>query len=389
MPRSTLTTSDPPARRRVVDGFRSRWGAPPAIVVRSPGRVNLIGEHTDYNNGFVLPMAIDRAIWIALRPREDGRVVAGALDIGGSVEFAVPRPARGGPPWGEYLKGIAWVLGDAGYPVAGWEGVLAGEVPVGAGLSSSAALEIGTARAFAAVAAIPWEPLTMARIAQRAENEWVGVPCGIMDPLIVAAGEQGHALLIDCRTYEQSAVPLPDALAVVVMDTGTRRGLVGSGYEDRRAQCEAAARHFGVVSLRDLEMEVLERGADDIEDVVYRRARHVVSENARTLRFAQALRAGDVEEAGRLMNASHRSLRDDFEVSTPELDAMVEAARSVPGCAGARLTGAGFGGCAVALVWERELEAFTRLVVDDFRRATGREATLYACRPAAGADVES
>ena len=223
---------------QVSTAFQDRYGSPASVLVRAPGRVNLIGEHTDYNDGFVLPMAIDRSIWIALRPRSDSRVRVDALDYGNAVEFELEEMRHTGAGWGEYVKGVAWALRRHGFALCGWEGFIAGDVPIGAGLSSSAALEMATARAFAATSGLAWEPRTMARLGQLAENEWVGVNCGIMDQMISAAGEADHALLIDCRSLDSEAVPLPRDTVVVVLDTSTRRGLVDSAYNERRAQCE-------------------------------------------------------------------------------------------------------------------------------------------------------
>ncbi len=339
-------------QKSLVQAFKRRFGVPPAAGVRAPGRLNLIGGHTDYNDGFVLPMAIDRAIWIMLRPRDDGEVHVHALDFDEAARFALSGLENTDAGWVEYVKGVAWSLQGAGYALRGWEGVLRGDVPRGAGLSSSAALELATARAFAAVSDLPWEPKEMARLCQRAENAWVGMQCGIMDQLVSAAGEADHALLIDCRSLETEAVPLPPATVAVVLDTGTRRGLVDSAYNERRAQCEAAAAYFGVSALRDVSVEQFQARAQALDDVTRRRARHVVTENARTLRAAAVMREGDADALGRLMNASHASLRDDFEVSSDELDAMVACAWRGVGCHGTRMTGAGFGGCVVTLVSE-------------------------------------
>jgi len=372
---------------RAADAFRAQCGGEPALLVRAPGRVNLIGEHTDYNEGFVLPMAIDRAAWIALRPRVERRVTVHAADFGGTLDFAIPTIEKGGPAWGEYVKGVAWSLIEAGHTLAGWEGAVAGDVPIGAGLSSSAALEVAVARGFAAVAGLAWEPLAMARIAQRAENDWVGVPCGIMDQLVSIGGVAGQALLIDCRTLEISPVPLPAGVAVVVLDTGTRRGVAASAYQERREQCQQAARFLGAASLRDVTLRDLARASTALSETTLRRARHVVAENERARLAAEALRRGDAIEAGLLMNASHASLKEDFEVSSPELDAIVAASRSRPDCLGARLTGAGFGGCAVALVREGDLEGFATGVREGYRSMTGREARIYVCAAAAGAEL--
>ena len=380
-------------RARALAAFRRRYGAAPTHLVRAPGRVNLIGEHTDYNDGFVLPMALERAAWIALTPRDDGVVRMIATDLGQEGVFDVAtarrRDARGDPHdreggWLEYPRGVAWALQDAGHALRGFDGALASDVPRGAGLSSSAALELAVAAAFAASSALAWDPPAMARAMQRVENLWVGVQSGIMDQLIGAAGVAGHALLIDCRDLTLRPVPLPDGVAVVVLDTSTRRGLVGSAYNDRRAACERVAAALGVRALRDVDERTL-AAAEGLDPIDRRRARHVVAENARTLDAADALAAGDVVRVGALMDASHASLRDDFEVSSPALDALVAAAGAAPGCLGARMTGAGFGGCAVALVAADALGAFVAATTQAYRTATGLEAAAYPSRAAAGA----
>jgi len=376
--------------------FERRFGAPPALVVRAPGRVNLIGEHTDYNDGFVLPMAIDRAVWIALRPRDDRRVVGHSLDFDRPVAFSLESVERGGAGWGEYLKGVAWTLQEAGHTLRGWEGVVAGDVPIGAGLSSSAALEMVTARAFAAVSHLPWNPAEMATLAQRAENEWVGMKCGIMDQMISAAGKAGHALLIDCRSLETQAVPLPPDTTVVVLDTATRRGLVDSAYNERRAQCEAAARTFDVPALRDVSEADFRARVDQLDGVTRRRARHVVTENARALRAVDAMRRARASgseddtnalEVGQLMNASHVSLREDFEVSSGELNAMVICAQQQEGCYGARMTGGGFGGCVVALVRADAARAFAEAVAACYREETDIAPNIYVGTATNGAEI--
>ncbi len=374
-------------RSQIIAEFRKQFDADPTLVVRAPGRVNVIGEHTDYNDGFVLPIAIDRAIWIALRPRDDGRVVALSLHVGRQAEFVLDRLQKDGESWIEYLKGTAWAMQQAGYALRGWEGAIASDVPIGAGLSSSAALEMATARAFTAIADWPWDPPAMARLGQKAENKWVGMNCGIMDQMISAAGKAGHALLIDCRSLETQAVPLPPETAVVIMDTATRRGLVGSAYNERRAQCEAAAAAFGVAALRDVSVAQFEAKAGMLDDVTRRRARHVVTEDERTLQAAEAMRRGDAAELGRLMDASHVSMRDDFEISTSKMDKMVEIAQRQPGCFGARMTGGGFGGCAVALVRAEVSDSFAAAVAADYQQATHLNPALYICQASEGAEV--
>ncbi len=309
---------------QVVDTFRARFGAEPAHVARAPGRVNLIGEHTDYNDGFVMPLALAQAVWLAFRPRDDRRVVLHSLDVDEPVVFDLDGFERGAG-WGEYPKGVAWALQDAGHALGGVEGVLASDVPRGAGLSSSAALELAVARAFAAASGIAWDGRAMALAGQAAENGWVGVNCGVMDQMASAMGEPGHAILLDCRSLATTPVPLPAGTVALVLDTGTRRGLVDSAYNERRAACERAAEALGVPALRDVTPDELAAAASRLDATTLRRARHVVTENARVLEAAEAMRAGDPARLGALMD---RSLRDDFEVSSPALDAFVDADRA-------------------------------------------------------------
>ncbi len=375
-------------RQAVLDQFRQRLGGEPAFLVRAPGRVNLIGEHTDYNDGFVFPMAIERAVWIALRPLALGRVSLAALDFGEQFGFSLADLHKGPASTAEYVKGVAWALREAGFPLAGFEGVMAGDVPIGAGLSSSAAVEIAVTRAFAAVSGFTWEPKQMALIAQKAENQWVGMNCGIMDQLISAAGHQDHALLIDCRSLDLSPAPLPAGTAVVILDTTTRRGLVGSAYNDRRAQCEAAAAHFRLKALRDITLAAFMAREGELDEVTRRRARHVISENERTLAARDAMLAGDAVALGALMRASHASLRDDFEVSNDALDHIVAAADAHPACFGARMTGAGFGGCAVALARADRVDEFVAGVSDEYQRRVGFPPLVYVSRAEAGASLE-
>jgi galactokinase len=374
--------------KRLLDGYEQLFGGAPDIVVQAPGRVNLIGEHTDYNDGFVLPMAIDRSAWIALRPRADRVVVAHALDFNDHATINLDDVKKGDEvEWYEYLKGMVWALHEAGYELQGWEGVLIGDVPLGAGLSSSASVEMATARAFLALTESEWDAPLMAKLGQRTENEWIGVNSGIMDQMISAAGKRGHALLIDCRSLETESLPLPRDHAIVVMDTGTRRGLVGTAYNERRAQCEAAARHFGVKALRDVTLETFLARADELDEVTRRRAHHIITENARTLRAADAMSANDAPRLGKLMVESHLSMRDDFEISSPALNAMVEIALVTDGCIGARMTGGGFGGCAVALVRESAAATFMEQVAPRYERETGHTPALYLCYPSEGASV--
>jgi galactokinase len=373
-------------QQRVTEEFTRRYGSPPSAIVRAPGRVNLIGEHTDYNDGFVLPMAIDRAIWIALRPRPDRLVAAHSLDFDETAEFDLDRLEKQSG-WIEYLKGVAWALQDAGHELRGFEAVISGDVPIAAGLSSSAAWELAAARAFAVTSGFAWDAAKMALLAQRAENKWVGVNCGIMDQMISAAGQADHALLIDCRSLETQSVPLPPNTVVIVLDTTTRRGLVDSAYNERRSQCEAVAKFFGVKALRDVTLDQLSEKREQLDRVAYRRALHVISENDRTLQAAEVMRRGEASELGQLMELSHMSLRDDFEVSSRELNTMVECAEQQAGCYGARMTGAGFGGCAVALVRQDAAEAFCAGVAAEYQAETGLKPNIYICTASNGAEI--
>ncbi len=375
------------SRERALQAFRERFGGEAEVAARAPGRVNLIGEHTDYNQGFVLPIAIEPAAWIAARPRDDQRVRVHSLEFSQTVEFDLADFRREGPPWAEYVRGVAWSLDRSGFRLCGWDGVLLGEVPIGAGLSSSASVEMAVARIFAAFSGLAWDAAAFARLAQRAENEWVGVRCGLMDQMASALGRQGHALLIDFEALTWQTVPLPAGTVVAILDTGTRRALLDSAYNERRSECEEAARRLGVRSLRALSLEALEASGGCLEDMLLRRARHVVTENARTLEAVEAMRRGDAVRFGQLMLASHASLRDDFEVSTAELDRMVALACRQDGCFGARLTGAGFGGSAVALVEGETAETFADRVVAEYQAATGRRARALLTRAADGASL--
>jgi galactokinase len=376
------------ARRRFVELF----GADPGHrVAVAPGRVNLIGEHTDYNDGFVLPMAIGRAAVVAFRPRPDPVLRAHSVAFSETRETPLASlSAPGGASWFSYVAGVFWAFASEGLPVCGLDAVVDGDVPLGSGLSSSAALEMATARALAEAAGALWDPARMARIGQKAENTYVGMNCGIMDQFASAACAEGRALLLDCRSLETRPVPVPEGAAVVVMDTGARRALAGSAYNERRAACERvvavlARSDPGVRALRDVTADVLEAARPLIDPGDFRRARHVVPENARPVQMAEALTAGDLSRAGRLMDDSHFSLRDLYEVSCEELDAVTELARRHPACFGARMTGAGFGGCAVALVDRVAVSEFCEAVLPAYRARFDLPAALYPCRPSAGA----
>lgn len=383
------------ARLRFEELFRSS----PAGVVFAPGRVNLVGEHTDYNDGFVLPIAIDRGLALAFAPRSDDQLRVHSADIPQTRDLRLGQlrhrvsvaPDQRGQrsSWFGYVAGVAWAMLGAGMPIRGADVALAGDLPMGAGLSSSAALEIGIARTLAAVAELEWDPKTAALLAQRAEREFAGVACGIMDQLVVASARENCALFIDCRSLDTRDVQLPESVAVVIFDSGIRRDLVSSAYNDRRAACERAVDairvlHPEVVALRDADGSMLEAAKSSMAAEDYLRARHVLAENPRPAALSAALESGDLTSAGRVMVESHESLRDLFQVSTGELDALVEAATSQPGCYGARLTGAGFGGCVVAIADASAVEKLIAGVSEQYRTRCGRETRAIVCRASAG-----
>ncbi len=372
---------------KVMQAFEARFLRAPEIVVRAPGRVNLIGEHTDYNDGFVLPVAVDRAVWVAAAGQPTREAVIRALDVRND-EAIVPLSAApttiGG--WVDYPAGIAWAFMQDGKRPFGLQAVFASSVPVGAGMSSSAAVEIAFAYTWQRISGFAYARHELALLAQKAENQYVGVNCGIMDQMISACGRAGHAMLLDTRTLERTYYPVPEGLALVVADSLVRRSLASSEYNIRRAQCEEAVRRLavalpGIKALRDVTLEDLERHAALLPPVILKRARHVVSENARVHAFTQALQRGALDEAGALLRESHRSLRDDYEVSAPELDTLVEAANAVPGCYGARLTGAGFGGCTIALVAEAAVPEVTARITDGYEAAYGKTPAVYVVHP--------
>ena len=364
--------------KRAREAYVERFGGEPEVVASAPGRINLIGEHTDYNEGFVLPCAIDRRIAVAAGRSDDETLY--------SADFDEESPLRGeDDSWAKYPRGVLWALREAGHEAGGFRSALAGDVPRASGLSSSAAIEAATALALDALFGLGLDKKTLARICQRAENEYVGVQSGIMDQYASLLGEAGSALLIDCRSLEAESVPLDlenAGLSLVVCDTRVERGLADTGYNDRRAACERAAEILGVEALRDAK----EADLDRLSGEELRRARHIVKENARVLRAAESLRDKDFEVFGHLMYASHDSMRDDYEISTPELDAFVETARE-NGAPGARLTGAGFGGCAIALMPSGNTGTLAEVCRLAFADLGFGEPEFYEFVPAAGAEV--
>lgn len=380
----------------LIDEFQKRFSAAPQYISRGPGRVNLIGEHTDYNDGFVLPVALKRDVRFVLRPRSDRQVWVYSVEFGeeGSFDLDALRfdPNR---LWLNYIQGMAWSLEQEGVRLIGIDAVVSGNVPRGSGLSSSAALEIAAAHAFliASDQSTVLSGPRIAQLAQRAENQFVGVNCGIMDQFISELGRANHALLIDCRSLAYQLVPMPEAVSLVIGNTRASRSLASSAYNERRAQCEEGVRLLrqalpDIQALRDVSLEQLETHHNLLSETVYRRCRHVVSENERVLQCVDALQCGDLNRAGELMNASHESLRNDYEVSSPALDAMVEAMRSAEGCYGARLTGAGFGGCAVALVQAGCEQAVADAIFAHYPKATGIWPEVYTTQAADGAGAE-
>ena len=369
--------------------FATYFNAKSTCIVHAPGRVNLIGEHTDYNDGFVLPMAIDRGIWLALRPRDDKTIRLFSLDLESDSVFELTSLTPG-DGWAAYPKGIANQLLQAGYNLRGFDAMMTGDIPRGAGLSSSAAVELAIARAFSVVSGFEWNAPQMAKLAQQAENEWVGVNCGIMDQMASAACKEGHALFLDCRSLEIQHTPLPNGVSIAILDTSTRRGLVDSAYNERRSQCEEAARWFGVKTLRDVSLEMFNKVDPQntpLDKLAYKRAKHVITENTRVLEAIDAMKNNDMKRLGRLFNASHDSLRDDFEVTNEALDIIVDVARKQSSCYGARMTGAGFGGCAVALVDEKAASAFAEAVEREYKLRSGLEPGIYISQPCDGAKI--
>ncbi|KGF83428.1 galactokinase [Massilia sp. JS1662] len=375
---------------RTAAAFETAFGTAPTLFVQAPGRVNLIGEHTDYNDGLVLPCAIDYRTAIAAKPRSDRKVRVVAADYGDALdEYDLDAPIGrvDQPMWANYVRGVVEQFVKRGLPVQGMDMAIAGDVPQGAGLSSSASLSVAVGRLFATLPGFEsLSSIDIALIAQASENDFVGTKCGNMDQISSACGVEGHALMIDCRSLEVKPVPVPDNAAIMIFNSNVTRGLVDSAYNVRREQCEAAARHFGIPALRDLDMATLESRAGELDPVVLRRARHVVTEDDRVLAAADALESGNLERLGELMAASHASMRDDFEITVPAIDNLVDIVKNVIGTrGGVRMTGGGFGGCVVAVVPHALVDAARAAVEREYRSPDGKPATIYVCKPAAGA----
>lgn len=361
-------------------------------LFRAPGRVNLIGEHTDYNDGFVMPAALNFSTWVELKPLDERKLEVSSENTGDSFEFSLDETsphAKG--HWSDYVIGVALKLEQSGIRLNGAKLRIRGEVPIGSGLSSSASLEVATALALSANSDVTIEKTRLAQLCRRAENEFVGAHVGIMDQFVSLQGRKNHALLLDCRSLEFRLLPLPDNALLVVCNTMVKHELAASAYNERRMQCEAgvsflASRIENVRALRDVSVEQLLHYRADIEEVIFRRCRHVVTENARVLEAAMSLEHGDLHHFGELMYESHRSLRDDYEVSCAELDLMVDLAIKLEGVYGARMTGGGFGGCTVNLVAAEQVYGFKQRVAAEYEKATGLSPEIYICEVADGAE---
>jgi galactokinase len=373
------------------EAFQKSFGGQPRIY-RAPGRVNLIGEHTDYNDGFVMPAAINFSTWVAIGPRKDRKFSIRSENFSDPAEIDLDAPpARGRGHWSDYPFGVAVKLEQAGHRLRGSNLLVRGEVPIGSGLSSSAAIEVATGFALLDSSGVKIDRMELAKLCQRAENEFVGTRCGLMDQFISCFGQAGHALMLDCRLLDYKLLALPADVKMVVCDTMVKHELAGSEYNVRRAECEEGVRLLAlelpeVRSLRDVTMSTLERFRHKLPEVTYKRCRHVVSENSRVVEAAEELEQGDLYTFGELMRVSHRSLRDDYEVSCEELDLMTDLANQANGVYGARMTGGGFGGCTVNLVQASRVDSFKETVAKGYADATGREPEIYVCSPAQGAE---
>lgn len=381
------------------DTFLEAFHHTPDLLVQAPGRVNILGEHVDYNDGFVLPAAIDRAVFIHAKTTGDDCISLYAKDLGEQVTFRLLELAhktdiqgKALPGWAEYPAGVAWSLHEAGFEVKGIQAAFTSDVPIGAGLSSSAAIEVGFGVVWQAFGDWQIERLELAKLCQLAENEYVGLACGLMDQFASACGVDGHALFFDTRSLEWDVAPLPDDIALIIADSRIRRSLTHSGYNDRRTACEKAVELLraylpGIRSLRDVSPTEFAAYAPFLPEIPAKRAEHVVKEIQRVQSAYKAMLRQDKQALGALISAGHKSLRNLYEVSTPELDTLVEISRKLEGCVGARLTGAGFGGCTINLVEVDQAESFMDGLKEDYFQATGRQSDVFRCRASEGAKV--
>ncbi|MBV9286305.1 MAG: galactokinase [Hyphomicrobiales bacterium] len=375
--------------RELTHEFTLRFGGAPKVS-RAPGRVNLIGEHTDYNDGFVMPAALDFATLVAAAPRADRRLRVHSLTMDETREFDLDAPASARHEWSDYVVGVAVQLEKSGRRLKGADLVVWSDVPLGAGLSSSAAIEVSAAHALLAAADLPFDPAAIAKICQRAENEFVGMRCGIMDQYVSARGAKGAALIIDCRSLESRKVPIAPNLRLLIANSKVRHQHAGGEYNARREACEEGVRLLKpalgpIAALRDVTLGDLEANRKRLPDLIFRRCRHIVSENARVLAAERALRDGDFVACGKAMNDSQASMRDDFEITCPEVDFLAAATQGLKGVYGSRMTGGGFGGCTVSLVEASEVEHVSQALIDDYRKGCGRETEVFVCSPSDGA----
>ena len=392
MSEATMKTLEKLSLQDVVnDTFERQLGYKAQYTIQAPGRVNLIGEHTDYNDGFVLPCAINYQTMVAASPRKDNivRVVSvdyanqqDEFDLTKEIEFVETKM------WANYIRGVVKCLLEAGYQFQGADIVVSGNVPQGAGLSSSAALEVVIGQTFKTLYDLKITQQEVALNGQKAENEFVGCNCGIMDQLISACGQESHSLLIDCRSLDTAPISMPEDLIIMIINSNKKRGLVDSEYNTRREQCELAANTFNVAALRDLSIEQLEQGAEKLDAVTYRRARHVITENDRTLNAADALQANDLPLMAKLMAESHASMRDDFEITVPEIDYLVDLIKEqLDEAGGVRMTGGGFGGCIVALMTADKVDAVKAAIENSYEKQTGLKESIYICQAKQGASL--
>ncbi|EPP4296872.1 galactokinase [Vibrio navarrensis] len=377
--------------QNVKTAFEQVLGYAPSHIIQAPGRVNLIGEHTDYNDGFVLPCAINYQTVVAAAKREDNIVRVVSVDYSNAVdEFDITQAItfQQDKMWANYIRGVVKCLLARGYSFTGADISVSGNVPQGAGLSSSAALEVVIGQTFKVLFNLEISQAEIALNGQQAENEFVGCNCGIMDQMISAEGRENHAILLDCRSLETESVSMPEEMAVVIINSNKKRGLVDSEYNSRRQQCEEAARIFGVEALRDVTIEQFNEKEAELDEMVAKRARHVITENDRTVEAAQALRAHDMKRIGELMAESHASMRDDFEITVKEIDTLVDIVKEVIGDqGGVRMTGGGFGGCVVALVPPALVDEVKVTIAAKYQAATGLKESIYVCQAKDGAGL--
>ncbi|MGF1719934.1 galactokinase [Vibrio kyushuensis] len=377
--------------KEVKNSFQNVLNYAPTHIIQAPGRVNLIGEHTDYNDGFVLPCAINYQTVVAAAKREDNIVRVISVDYGDALdEFDLTETIdfQQDKMWANYIRGVVKCLRDRGFEFSGADISVSGNVPQGAGLSSSAALEVVIGQTFKVLYNLEISQAEIALNGQQAENEFVGCNCGIMDQMVSAEGREHHAMLLDCRSLETQAVAMPKDMSVVIINSNKKRGLVDSEYNTRREQCEEAARNFGVKALRDVTIEQFNAKVNELDETVAKRARHIITENDRTVEAAKVLAAGDMKRMGVLMAESHASMRDDFEITVKEIDLLVEIVKEVIGEeGGVRMTGGGFGGCLVALVPPAKVDEVKAAIEAKYQVETGLKESVYVCQAKDGAGL--